>query len=118
MHVSVLSGMWNLDERLTDDIADMSGGMSLASVSSQESANDDSMKTGIILPDLHLKYCRHQAKSEILESKWHEALLHGYLESTSAALCRDPSEPRRGCTPIMVDGPRPRRRLHLGMRIN
>ncbi len=26
----------------------------------------------------------------MLESKWHEALLDGYLESTSAALCRDP----------------------------
>ncbi len=48
------------------------------------------MKTGIILHDLHLEFCQHQAKSEMLESKWHEALLDGYLELTSAALCRYP----------------------------
>ncbi len=86
--VSVLSRLWQLGETSALDIADMFCRMSLASLTHQKIGDEDSKRAGITLHDLHLDYCRQVSKNS--EYEWHAALLHGYLKSSSDALCCDP----------------------------
>ncbi len=88
--VSVLSRMWKLEDKSALDIADMFCGMSLASFSYRKIGEDATKKAGINLHDLHLEFCRQQAKSKNLESSWHTALLLGYLKSSPDTLICDP----------------------------
>ncbi len=88
--ISVLSRMWNLDDKSALDMANLFCGMSLATFSFRQIGDDVSKKRGLVLHDLHLEFCQQQAKLENVESLWHTALLRGYLESTSDVLC-DPS---------------------------
>ncbi len=44
---------------------------------------------GLSLHDLHLEFCQEQVKSKQGGCVWHAALLQGYLEPSSDALCFD-----------------------------
>ncbi len=87
--ISALGRMWKLDEKSAFDIADLFCGMSLATLSFRKIGNGETKKPGLCLHDLHLEFCHQEAKSKQLESVWHSALLHGYLESQSDALSSD-----------------------------
>ncbi len=83
--ISVLCRMWKVDHRAALDIANMLCGMSLANLSFRKIGDDVAMKPGLTLHDLHLEFCKKQAKFKKLETSWHAALLNGYFESPSDA---------------------------------
>ncbi len=64
--------------------------MSLATLSFRKIGEDVVKRAGISLHDLHFEFCQQQAKLKNMEALWHEALLHGYLTSSSDPLCCDP----------------------------
>ncbi len=57
--------------------------MSLATLSSRKSGNDVIEKARLTLHDLHLDFCKQEAKLNNSHSLWNSALLNGYLEPPS-----------------------------------
>ncbi len=81
--VSVLGRMWRLDEKLACYIAKLFCEVSLATLSFRKTEHDATEKPGLTLHDLHLEFCKQEAKSGNSNSAWHSTLLSGYLEPPS-----------------------------------
>ncbi len=77
--VSVLSRLWQMDEDSAIDIANLFNGMCLATLKIRKPSNGCAEQTGIILHDLHLDFCRRQARKSRKDAQWHAQLLKGYL---------------------------------------